>query len=76
MTIVSRLRTLAVAATLAATGLHAGAAESAAAKPSVVIVHGAFADGSDWAKVIPLLQAKGIKVTAVKRVKGGGDERS
>ncbi|SFC51354.1 alpha/beta fold hydrolase [Massilia yuzhufengensis] len=36
------------------------------AKPSVVIVHGAFADGSDWAKVIPLLQAKGIKVTAVQ----------
>lgn len=71
MTIVSRLRTLAVAASLAATALHAVAAESAAAqsgagKPSVVIVHGAFADGSDWAKVIPLLQAKGIKVTAVQ----------
>ena len=27
--------------------------------PSVVIVHGAFADGSDWAKVVPLLQAQG-----------------
>lgn len=36
------------------------------AKPSVVIVHGAFADGSDWSKVIPLLQARGIKVTAVQ----------
>jgi pimeloyl-ACP methyl ester carboxylesterase len=34
--------------------------------PSVVIVHGAFADGSDWAKVIPLLQAKGVKVQAVQ----------
>ena len=34
--------------------------------PSVVIVHGAFADGSDWAKVIPLLQAKGINVVAVQ----------
>ncbi|WP_404995077.1 alpha/beta fold hydrolase [Cupriavidus pauculus] len=34
--------------------------------PSVVIVHGAFADGSDWAKVIPILQAKGIKVQAVQ----------
>ncbi len=37
-----------------------------ATKPSVVIVHGAFADGSDWAKVIPLLQAKGVRVTAVQ----------
>ena len=35
-------------------------------KPSVVIVHGAFADGSDWAKVIPLLQAKGVTVVAVQ----------
>lgn len=36
------------------------------ARPSVVIVHGAFADGSDWAKVIPLLQAKGVNVVAVQ----------
>ena len=35
-------------------------------QPSVVIVHGAFADGSDWSKVIPLLQAKGVKVQAVQ----------
>ena len=35
-------------------------------KPSVDIVHGAFADGSDWAKVIPLLQAKGVNVVAVQ----------
>ncbi len=34
--------------------------------PSVVIVHGAFADGSDWAKVVPLLQAKGLHVVAVQ----------
>ena len=26
---------------------------------NVVLVHGAFADGSSWSKVIPLLQAKG-----------------
>jgi pimeloyl-ACP methyl ester carboxylesterase len=32
---------------------------------SVVIVHGAFTNGSDWIKVIELLQAKGIKVRAV-----------
>jgi pimeloyl-ACP methyl ester carboxylesterase len=34
--------------------------------PSVVIVHGAFADGSDWAKVVPLLQAKGLAVSVVQ----------
>jgi pimeloyl-ACP methyl ester carboxylesterase len=32
---------------------------------NVVLVHGAFADGSSWSKVIPLLQAKGFHVTAV-----------
>lgn len=37
-----------------------------AAPPSVVIVHGAFADASNWAKVIPLLQAKGLHVVAVQ----------
>jgi len=33
---------------------------------SVVLVHGAFADGSSWNKVIPLLQAQGLKVVAVQ----------
>lgn len=33
---------------------------------SVVLVHGAFADGSSWAKVIPLLEAKGLHVVAVQ----------
>jgi pimeloyl-ACP methyl ester carboxylesterase len=58
-----------IAAVLSVSALHslpARAAGEAAEKPSVVIVHGAFADGSDWAKVIPLLQAKGLKVTAVQ----------
>ena len=32
---------------------------------NVVLVHGAFADGSSWSKVIPLLQAKGYHVTSV-----------
>ena len=59
------LRTLAAAAAIAAAGT--GFAQAAnGTQPSVVIVHGAFADGSDWAKVIPLLQAQGIKVTAVQ----------
>ena len=33
---------------------------------NVILVHGAFADGSSWAKVIPLLQAKGLHVTSVQ----------
>ncbi len=32
----------------------------------IVLVHGAFADGSSWAKVIPILQAKGYNVIAVQ----------
>src|SRR5260370_37832262 len=31
-----------------------------------ILVHGAFADGSSWEKVIPLLQAKALKVVAVQ----------
>lgn len=33
---------------------------------NIVLVHGAFADGSSWAKVIPLLQNKGYHVFAVQ----------
>lgn len=33
---------------------------------NIVLVHGAFADGSSWAKVIPILQSKGYNVTAVQ----------
>lgn len=33
---------------------------------NVVLVHGAYADGSSWAEVIPLLQAVGVRVTAVQ----------
>lgn len=33
---------------------------------NVVLVHGAWADGSSWSKIIPLLQAKGFHVVAVQ----------
>ena len=33
---------------------------------NVMLVHGAWADGSCWSKVILLLQAKGYKVTAAQ----------
>ncbi len=45
----------------------AGAADKAATEvKNVVLVHGAFADGSSWSKVIPLLEAKGLHVVAVQ----------
>ncbi|MBV8633979.1 MAG: alpha/beta hydrolase [Burkholderiaceae bacterium] len=56
---------------VASAGAYAGQDQTSTAPipthtTSVVLVHGAFADGSDWAKVIPLLQAKGIKVRSVQ----------
>ncbi len=36
------------------------------AEKTVVLVHGSFADGSSWEKVIPLLQAEGLNVVAVQ----------
>ncbi len=33
---------------------------------NVVLVHGAWADGSSWSEVIPILQAAGLHVTAVQ----------
>src|SRR5260370_897295 len=59
---------LAVAALTAMLGgieAHAQTAAPIAAR-NVVLVHGAWADGSSWAEVIPLLQAAGLKVTAVQ----------
>ncbi len=35
-------------------------------KTNVVLVHGAWADASSWSKVIPLLENKGLDVTAVQ----------
>jgi len=37
-----------------------------AAKPSIMLVHGAFADASGWARVITLLERDGYEVTAVQ----------
>ena len=44
----------------ASVALPAVAAEFSA--KTVVLVHGAFADGSSWNKVIPLLKKAGLKV--------------
>lgn len=41
------------------------AAPGAKALPTIVLVHGAFADGSSWDRVVPLLLAKGYPVVAL-----------
>ncbi len=41
-------------------------AAGAAGKPTVVLVHGAFANASSWARVIPILQRDGYHVIAVE----------
>ena len=58
-------------ALVAITGLFLGAtvATGAAAQTvvkNIVLVHGAWADGSNWSKVVPLLEAKGFHVVAVQ----------
>src|SRR3979490_2068965 len=44
----------------------AAAAHSPVIARNVVLVHGAWADGSSWAAVIARLQAKGLPVTGCK----------
>src|SRR5258708_2586293 len=54
-----------VSATLFAAQTLAQPAEPAQAR-NVVLVHGAWADGSSWSEVIVRLQAAGLHVTAVQ----------
>ena len=62
------LAPLVLASTLAlATAASAATPDPIAdTRPTVVLVHGAFADGSSWNKVIPLLQAEGLNAVAVQ----------
>jgi pimeloyl-ACP methyl ester carboxylesterase len=66
----ARTKLAALVTSLALLG-HAGlsaAQEQSAKAPAktVVLVHGAFADGSSWNKVIPILEKAGLKVVAVQ----------
>ena len=58
------------AAVAASIALSIGALAAEAAPPppvkNIVLVHGAFADASSWARVITILQANGYNVTAVQ----------
>jgi len=50
------------------TAFATGAAAQAASTPikTVILVHGAWADGSSWSKLIPLLKQRGLTVVAVQ----------
>ena len=63
--VIMALAVVALAGTLSGLEAHAQTAAPVEAR-NVVLVHGAWADGSSWAEVIPLLQAAGLKVTAVQ----------
>lgn len=52
-------------AALASTGSTAAHQGATSVKPTVVLVHGAFADSSSWTSEIKLLQGKGYPVVAV-----------
>lgn len=49
-----------------ATALVAESSIAAGGVRNVVLVHGAWADGSSWAKVIPLLEKAGLNAVAVQ----------
>jgi pimeloyl-ACP methyl ester carboxylesterase len=59
------IRQLILGAALA-TALVAQPAQAADGVRNVILVHGAWADGSSWAKVIPLLEKAGLNVVAVQ----------
>src|ERR1700690_4622612 len=52
-----------LSATFGGLEAHAQTAAPVEAR-NVVLIHGAWADGSSWAEVIPRLQAAGLRVTA------------
>lgn len=58
--------TLAAALPLFALTASAQTPNPPIAVKNVVLVHGAWADGSSWAKIIPILHAKGLHVVAVQ----------
>lgn len=66
---VRRALAAAVGAAAAILTSGCGSSDAAAISPvptTAILVHGAWADGSSWAKVTPLLQQRGIKVVSVQ----------
>ncbi len=65
LTSLMTLMTLSVIALIVANPAQAQDHDSLRTK-AVILVHGAWADGSSWSKVIPLLERGGFHVTAVQ----------
>jgi len=61
----AQVRTLAAISFVLAAGLATGQSIQEPVT-NIVLVHGAFADGSSWAKVIPILESHGLHVIAVQ----------
>ncbi|WP_328410651.1 alpha/beta fold hydrolase [Nocardia sp. NBC_00403] len=62
MTIIRSVRACLVALTLALTPVVAAAPATAEHQPTIVLVHGAFADATSWDGVAALLRADGYRV--------------
>ena len=58
------VQTLSLVAVLALTGVTAAQAASPREKPTIVLVHGAFADASGWGGVVTKLNRDGYRVVA------------
>jgi pimeloyl-ACP methyl ester carboxylesterase len=60
------MKTLTLLLSLVTVAAAAATASAQTSKPTIVLVHGAFADGSSWAKVIPILEEHGYTTIAVQ----------
>ena len=54
-----------IGAVTALSGVSHAQTQSQSVK-NILLVHGAFADGTSWGKVIPILEARGFHVVAVQ----------
>jgi pimeloyl-ACP methyl ester carboxylesterase len=64
-----KLATAVLAGSVAAATVFSDATGAQSPQPpvkNIVLVHGAFADGSSWTKVIPILEKRGFHVVAVQ----------
>ena len=60
------MNVLVTASLLGLAAVPLAATATRAQKPTIVLIHGAFADASSWSKVIPILERDGYMVTAVQ----------
>ena len=59
-------RKLVLALSATAVAISPAPAATSVAKPTIILVHGAFADAAGWSRVIPILQKDGYQVVAVE----------